>query len=77
MFVCTLITTNPLFKKTGVLTLNYVYKLQICKLLSNTITGFNVEHNRFTFSSPGHSHNTRFLKKMNFMTKHLERLAGS
>ena len=36
---------KPSLKKTGVLKLNYVYKLQICKLMRNTITGFDVDHN--------------------------------
>ena len=60
-----LTTTNPLFRKTGVLKLNDVYKLQICKLMPNTITGFDVEHNRFTLASSVHSHNTIF-KKIKF-----------
>ena len=71
-YVCrvpALTTTNPLFKKTGVLILKDVYKLQICKLMRNTITGFDVEHNRFTLASSVHSHNTRFSKKMNFITE--------
>ena len=72
-YVCrvpALTTTNPLFKKTGVQKLNDVYKLQICKLMRNTITGFNVGHNRFTFASSIHSHSTRFSKKKkNFITK--------
>ena len=71
-YVCrvpALTTTNPLFLKTGVLKLNDVYKLQICKLMRNTITGFDVDHNRFTLASSAHSHNTRFSKKMNFITE--------
>ena len=70
-YVCrlpALTTTKPLFKKTGVLKLNDVYKLQICKLMCNTITGFDVEHNRFTLASSVHSHNTIFSKKINFIT---------
>ena len=51
------------------LKLKDVYKLQICKLMRNTITGFDVEHNRFTLASSVHSHNTRFSKKMNFITE--------
>ena len=51
------------------LKLNDVYKLQICKLMCNTITGFDVDHNRFTFASSAHSHNTRFSKKKNFITE--------
>ena len=62
-------TTNSLFKKTGVLKLNDVNKLQICKFMCNTITGFDLEHNRFTLASSVHSHNTRFSKKMNFIAK--------
>ena len=61
-----LTTTNPLFKKNGVLKLKDVYILQTCKLMCNTLTGFDVHHNRFTFDS---SHNTRFPKKMNFNTE--------
>ena len=44
-YVCrvpALTTTNHLFKKTYTLKLNNVYKLKICKLLRNTITGFDV-----------------------------------
>ena len=37
--------------------------------MCNTITGFDVEHNRFTLASSDHSHNTRFSKKMNFITE--------
>ena len=58
--VPSLTTTNPLFKKTDVLKLNYVYKLQICKLMLNTITGFDVEHNRFTLVSCVHLSNKGF-----------------
>ena len=64
-----LTTTNPLFKKTGVLKLKDEYKLQIPKLMHNTIRGFDVEHNRFTLASSVHLHNTRFSKKINFITK--------
>ena len=49
--------------KTGVFKFNDVYNLQICKLMRNTITGFDVDHNRFTLASSAHSHNTRFSKK--------------
>ena len=60
-------TTNPLSKENGVIKLNDVYKLPICKV--NSLVGFDVEHNRFTFASSVRSHNTRFSKKMNFITK--------
>ena len=76
-YVCclpALTTTNPLFKKTGVLKLNDVYKLQICKLMHNTITGFDVEQNRFTLASSVHSHNIRFSRKINFINKRPRRL---
>ena len=33
------------------------------------MTGFDVEHNRFTLTSSVYSHNTRFSKKMNFITQ--------
>ena len=37
--------------------------------MCNTIIGFDVDHNRFTFASSGHSHNLMFWKKMNFITE--------
>ena len=40
--------TNPLFVKTGLLKLNDVFKLQVCKLMKNSMTGFDVEHKNFT-----------------------------
>ena len=46
-----------------------MHELQVCKLMHNTITGFDVNHNRFTFSSSVHSQNTKFLEKMNFITE--------
>ena len=61
-YVCrvpALTTTNPLLKKACVLKLNNAYKLQICKPIGNTITGFDVENKRFTFASSVHSHNTK------------------
>ena len=64
-----LTTTNPLFKKTGVPKSNDVYKMQICKLISDFIAGFDVEHKRFTLTSYIHSHNTRFSKNINFITE--------
>ena len=67
-YVCrvpALITTNPL-------KLNDVYKLQICKLMPNTITGFDVDHNRFTLATSAHSHNTRFSKIRILFLKELE-----
>ena len=71
-YVCcvpALTTTNTIFKKTSVLKLKDMYKLQICKLVHNTTTGFNLEYNRFTFASSVHSLNIRFSKIMNFITK--------
>ena len=46
-----------------------MYKLQTCKLMPNTITEFDVEHNRFALASSVNSHNTRFSKKVNFITE--------
>ena len=46
-YVChvpALTTRNPFFQ-TSVLKLNDVYKLQICKLMRNTITGSDVDNN--------------------------------
>ena len=36
--------TNPLFVKTGLLKLNDMFKLQVCKLMQISMTGFDVEH---------------------------------
>ena len=69
-FVPALTTTNPQFKKSGLLKLKWCVKSLICKLMCNTITGFDVEHNRFTLASSVHLHNTRFSKKKkNFITE--------
>ena len=43
--------TNQLFMKTGLLKLNGALKLQICKLMKNSMTGFDVEHISFTLYS--------------------------
>ena len=42
--------TNPLFVKTGLLKLNDVFKLQVCKLMQNSMTEFDVEHKSFTIA---------------------------
>ena len=63
-----LTTTNPLFRKTSLLKLNDRYKLQICKLMCNTLTGFDVEHNIFTLASSDLSHIQEF-QKANFLTE--------
>ena len=71
-YVCrvpALTPSNPLFVKTGLLKLNDVFKLQVCKLMQNSMTGFDVEHKSFTLTSSLHSHNTRFSKKLNFITE--------
>ena len=68
-YVCrvpALAQTNPLFVKAGLLKLNEVFKLQICKLMQNSMTGFNVEHKSFTLAGSLHSYNTRFSKKIKF-----------
>ena len=62
-YVCyepALTLTNPL--KTGLLKLNDVFNLQVCKLMQNSMTGFDVEHKSFTLASSLHSPNTRFSK---------------
>ena len=64
-YVCcvpALTPTNPLFVKTGLLKLNDAFILQVCELMQNSLTGFDVEHKSFTFASSLHSHNTRFSK---------------
>ena len=37
--------------------------------MQNSITGFDVEHKSFTLTGSLHLHNTRFSKKINFITK--------
>ena len=39
--------TNQLFVKTGLLKLNDVFKLQVGKLMQNSMTEFDVEHKSF------------------------------
>ena len=39
--------------------------------MHNTITRFDVDHNRFTLTNFVHSHDTRFSKKMKFITERL------
>ena len=78
-YVCrvpALTPTNPLFIKTGFLKLNEVLDLQICKLMQNTISGFEVDHKCFTPVSSIHSHNTRFSKKSNFVLERPRTLLG-
>ena len=60
---------KPYQKKTGVLKLNDVYKWQFFKLMLNTITGFDVDHNRFTLASSANSHNKGFTKKLILLIK--------
>ena len=42
--------TKQLFVKTGLLKLNDVFKLQVCKLMQNSMTEFDVEHKSFTIA---------------------------
>ena len=49
--VLALTPTNPLFVKTGLLKLNDVFKLQVCKLMQISMTRFDVEHKSFICSS--------------------------
>ena len=44
--------------------------------MSNTITEFDVKHNRFTLASSVHSHNTSISKKMNFITERPRKRLG-
>ena len=37
--------------------------------MHNTLKVFYVEHNRFTLACSVHSHNTRFSKKINYITE--------
>ena len=61
--------TNQLFMKTGLLKLNGALKLQICKLMKNSMTGLDIGHKSFTLASSLHSHNTRLSKVLNFKTE--------
>ena len=49
-----------------------VYKLQIYKLISDTVTGFDLEHNKFTLASSIHLHNKIFSKKLILQLKIIE-----
>ena len=67
-YVCcvpALTSTNSLFVKTGILKLNEIFNLQVCKLMLNTLRGFEVDHSCFTPVSMVHSHNTRHSKNNN------------
>ena len=75
-FVCLLWPTNTLFIKTGFLKLNEVLDLKICKLMQNTIWGFEVDHNCFTPVSTICSHNTKVSKKSNFVLQNPRTLLG-
>ena len=48
---------NPLFVKTGLMKLNDVFKLEICKLMQKSMTEFDNEIKSFTLSRSLHSHN--------------------
>ena len=61
--------TNPLFVKTCLLKLNDVVKLQVCKLMQNSMTGLDTGHKSFTLAGSLHSHNTRLFKVLNFKTE--------
>ena len=41
-------STNSLFVKTGILKLNEIFNFQVCKLMLNTLIGFEVDHSCFT-----------------------------
>ena len=69
-YVCcvpALISTNSLFVKTGILKLNEIYNLRVCKMMLNTLRGFEVDHSCFNPVSMVHSQNTRYLKNNNFI----------
>ena len=71
-YVCrvpALTPTNSLFVKTGILKCNEVFKLQVCKLMLNTLRGFEVDHSCFTPVSMVHAHNTRHSKNNNFVVE--------
>ena len=69
-YVCrvpALTPTNSLFLKTGILKFNEVFNLQVCKLMLNTLRGFEVDHSCFTPVSMVHTHYTRHSKNNNFV----------
>ena len=67
--VLALTRTNQLFLKTGLLKLNDVFKLQVCILMQNSMTGFDVKNKSFTFASSLYSKNTSFFRKLSFITE--------
>ena len=71
MFVACLhwLPTNSLSVKTGILKFNEVFNLQVCKLMLNTLRGFEVDHSCFTPVSMVHAHNTRHSKNNNFVVE--------
>ena len=51
-----------MFVKIGLLKVNDVFKLQVCKLMKNGMTGLNVENDSFTLASSLHWHKEEFQK---------------
>ena len=64
-----LIPTNLLFLKTGIPKFNEVFNLQVCKLLQNTLRGFEVDHSCFTQVNMVHTHNSRHSKNNDFVVE--------
>ena len=60
---------DSLFVKTGILKLNEIFNLYVCKLMLNTLRGFEVDYSGFTPVSMVHSHNTRHSKNNNFIVE--------
>ena len=61
--VLAVIPKNPLFLKTGLLKLNDIFDLQVCKQMLSNFTWYDVDHSSFTPVYSVHSHDTRFSLK--------------
>ena len=61
--------TNALFLKTGILKFNEMFNLKVCKLMPNTLEGFEVDHSCFSSINMVHTHNKRYLKNNNFVVE--------
>ena len=65
--------TNSLLIKTSYLKTNEVFKLQVCKLMLETLSRFEIEQSCFTPISMVHTHKLlKTLKKCFFYFKNLE-----
>ena len=71
-YVCrvpALTITNPLLLKTGLLKLNEMLDLQVCKLMQNNLSGLDVDYSSFTPVYSVQLHDTRFSRKLNYISE--------